>query len=210
MKKNKKKTEKKSQLHKQENGDGVTSSEEHQEETVNLSKSEYDALVEARNEFEDKFLRTAAEYDNYKKRVKKEKMLWERGVYKEMLRDILSIYNSVTRGLEADDGTSSGLKALKDQIISILDRNRVMPIEAKGKQFDTDYHESLFTEETEEFPDKTVLEEIEQGYIFDGTVLIPSKVKVSRVPSAEEEKGSDPTPNEDTGSSSEYTEEESN
>ena len=185
-----------------------TAGEEQEETPVSLVQSEYDALVQGKKDFEDKFLRTAAEYDNYKKRVQKEKTLWERGVYKEMLRDILSIYNSVNRGLEAGDDTLSGLKALKEQIVSILERHRVSPIEARGKKFDPDFHEALFTENTDEVPDKTVLEEIEPGYMFDGIVLIPSKVKVSQFPDTDgsgaeeadkdEKNDNDESPEQDT------------
>ena len=57
---------------------------------------------------------------------------------------------------------------------------------AKGKDFDPDRHEALFTEETDEVPDRTVLEEIEAGYMYRGVVLTPVKVKVSRFPQKEE------------------------
>jgi len=174
-KEKKTRTRKKGTETKQSSGKGA-------KEAVSLLKSEYDTLIQEKKEFEDKFLRTAAAYDNYRKRIQKEKDLWERGVYKEMLRDILSIYNSVNRGLEADDTSVSGFSVLKDQILAILEHHRVSPIEAKGKKFDPDYHEAVFTEETEEVPDKTVLEELEPGYMFDTTVLVPAKVKVSRNP----------------------------
>lgn len=187
------------------------SSEKEAEEAVSLPKIEYDALMQEKKEFEDKFLRTAAAYDNYRKRIEKEKNLWERGVYKEMLRDILSIYNSVNRGLEAEDDSVSGLNALKDQILAILERHRVSPIEARGKKFDPDYHEAVFTEETEEVPDKTVLEEIEPGYIFDTTVLLPAKVKVSRNPGADNPVvRKEPSAGDEADAAEEQTENEEN
>jgi len=149
---------------------------------VCLKREEYEALLAEKNALGEKMLRIAAEYDNYRKRVHKEKEIWERSVYKEMLQDLLSVLSSVNRGIEAGDGSVSGLEALRDQILSILERRRVYPIEAEGKPFDPDLHEAVLTEETDAVPDRTVLEVLEQGYTFDGAVLVPSKVKVSKYP----------------------------
>jgi molecular chaperone GrpE len=164
---------------------GGNAQEEEPEETVEVSLGELESLKQEHEDLNDRFLRLAAEFDNYRKRIEKEKTLWEISASKRAMGNMLLVFTSVIRGLETGDDSRAGLEAIRDQINAIFESEGVSIIPAENEPFDPDLHEAVFMEETDQVPEKTVLEEIEPGYMYRGTVLRPAKVKVSRKPAAE-------------------------
>lgn len=157
------------------------------DEIVEITVKEHEKLKKENEEYFDRMARIAAEYENYKKRINKERELWNIAIKKDALKDILSIADSVIRGLESDDNSKSGLAAVRDQIDAILENSGVYRIETEGRILDPDVHKAVFLEEREDLPDKTILEEIETGYTVQGVVLRPAKVKVSKYPEKKKE-----------------------
>ncbi len=140
-------------------------------------------------EWQDRFLRKAAELENFRKRAEKEKtdsiMLAKSSVFLEFLpiadaceRAIKSIGDAqdVSSGLEQ---YQEGVELLYRQLLDTLSRAGVTPIEAEGQPFDPRLHEALSREETLDFEEDTVIEELRRGYLFKERLLRPAQVRVA-------------------------------
>ena len=81
---------------------------------------------------------------------------------------------------------------IRDQFVKHLESRGLEPIKAKGNPFDPTHSEAVMQEDDENLPDKTVLEELRQGYMLNGQVIRPAQVKLSRRPARTEDPSSDP------------------
>src|SRR6185436_4676850 len=111
-----------------------------------------------------------------------------------LLNEILVVADNLERALAAlpADDNDKGLLTLKQgveltlkQFNSILEKYQVVKIQAKGQKFDPRFHEVMFQVETAEFPDETVLEELQSGYTLNDRVLRPTLVKIAKNPAKE-------------------------
>lgn len=154
-------------------------------------KSDIAALEEARKEaaeYQDKYLRLLAEFENYKKRVKKERAdLLDYG-NEAILRDVLPVVDSLERAVEhastTDEGGAfaEGIRMILEQLKGVLAKHGVEPIETRGRDFDPNYHEAMIRIDDHEgkYRDNEVVEEHERGYLLKGRLLRPSKVSVAK------------------------------
>jgi molecular chaperone GrpE len=136
----------------------------------------------ALSQMEDRLKRALADLDNYRKRAAKE---IERRVLESrerLLRDWLEAVDSIDRALQQDpDGpAAAGLRAVRDQMESILARQGVSRIGETGEQFDPERHEAVGVRETGDAPDRSVVEVARSGYALGDRVLRPAQVVVSR------------------------------
>jgi molecular chaperone GrpE len=134
----------------------------------------------------DKYVRAAAELDNYKKRAVREKAEAIKYGNENLLRDILPLVDNMDRAMEhacdSDDFNAfrEGLKMLQQQLLSCLQKHGVEQIEAVGKDFDPHVHEAMLQVESKEHEESKVVGEFERGYLLNGRLLRPSKVSVCR------------------------------
>jgi molecular chaperone GrpE len=149
-------------------------------------------LTAARAEVEqwrDRFLRKAAEFDNYRKRTDKEKSESMMLARSSVLLEFLPVADACQRALqslnEAQNGQGGlqqyreGVELLYRQMLDSLARIGVLPIEAVGQKFDPHLHEALMREETSKYEEDTVIQELRRGYLFKDRLLRPAQVKVS-------------------------------
>ncbi|MCS7216476.1 MAG: nucleotide exchange factor GrpE [Candidatus Bipolaricaulota bacterium] len=132
----------------------------------------------------EELLRLAAEFDNYKKAVARERELWRERALDEAVLLFLHVYEALERALAADQDPAQlqeGLRAVHRLFTEILARLGCQPIPAVGEAFDPLYHEAVAAEASAE-PKNTVLAEFERGWTRQGRVLRPAKVKVSLGP----------------------------
>lgn len=134
----------------------------------------------------DKYVRTVAEFDNYKKRTTREKAEAIKYGNEALLRDILPLLDNMNRALEhacnSDDfeAFKQGLKMLQDQFVCCLQKHGVEQLEAVGKDFDPHFHEAMLQVESEDHEHSTVINEFEKGYLLNGRLLRPAKVSVCK------------------------------
>jgi molecular chaperone GrpE len=134
----------------------------------------------------DKYVRAAAELDNYRKRAVREKADAIKYGNETLLRDILPLLDNMDRALEhacnSDDfeAFKKGLKMLQDQFLSCLQKHGVEKIDAVGKDFDPHVHEAMLQVESGEHEHSKVVSEFERGYLLNGRLLRPAKVSVCR------------------------------
>ena len=137
-------------------------------------------------ELEDKYLRLAAEFDNFKKRTAKQYSSIVDNTRAKILMELLTVQDNFERALTVDDSSSDfaefrkGTELIFNQIADILRRNGVEPFESIGCKFDPNLHEALLTVETDDADPDTVVQELTKGYKLNDRVLRHAKVAVAR------------------------------
>lgn len=128
-------------------------------------------------EADDKFLRLAAEYDNYRKRTAKEKSDAYSDAYCDAVKAILPLADSLDKALEftPDD---EGIKALSKLFSDILSKLGVTAIESDGKEFDPNLHNAIMHEDDETMGENLVSQTFQKGYTLGEKVIRHAMVKV--------------------------------
>lgn len=149
-----------------------------------------DPLEEAKKEaevYKDRWMRLAAEFENYKKRISREFETLVGTANEDVLRDLLPVLDSVDRALahggeEQDEGEEfrEGVKMIMQQLPKLLQNRGLSEIDALGKQFDPYCHEALMQVDSDEYDSGTVAEVAQKGYCLGKRVLRATKVVVSR------------------------------
>jgi molecular chaperone GrpE len=139
-------------------------------------------------ELQDRFLRKAAEFENYRKRIERERTENTITAKSSVLLEILPVVDACERALSSFSGVEEnesiaryreGVELLYKKLGDALARIGVMPLEALGTKFDPHLHEALSREETDEQEENTVLEVLRRGYLFKERLLRPAQVKVA-------------------------------
>ena len=130
-------------------------------------------------EYKESLQKLQAEFENYKKRVEKENLVFRKHAKAEILKEFLPILDSLELALKNDSnpqGFFKGVQLLHSQFCSLMEKQGLRPIRAEGELFDPYLHEVQMQEESDK--DGLVLEEFQKGYLLDDMVLRHSKVKV--------------------------------
>lgn len=169
--------------------DTVEDSEEQMVETEEITVEEPISALEESSQLASEYLdhlqRLQAEFDNYKKRVDREKKELIEYASAELVSELIDIMENLERGVasakESDniDSIVKGMEMVSTQLKDILGSRGLKPIESVGKKFDPHYHEAMMMIPTDEYPYNTVIEEFQQGYMMNDKVLRYSRVKVS-------------------------------
>ena len=154
------------------------------EEKVTLPKEEHEKLLEQAKELEalrDKLLRTAADYDNARKRLTKEREEFIRFSQERFLRDLLPILDNFERALahaeEVHEPVAAGVRLIAKQLGDLLQAQGLKRLSSEGSLFDPHLHEAVDRVE-EEGPEGVILKEIVPGYLLHDRVLRPAKVRI--------------------------------
>jgi len=141
----------------------------------------------------DKYLRTSAEFENYKRRAIKERADAINYGNERLIKDILPIVDGLERALdhaynsEDCDAFMEGLRLIYDKLLVSLEKHGVERIDTAGKDFDPNFHEAMFLVETEEYENNKIVEELEKGYLLNGRLLRPVKATISKSISKEKQ-----------------------
>lgn len=162
--------------------------EEHtaQDEAHDVQASLDEALARVQ-ELEDQHLRLRAEFDNYRKRTRREAEELRRHAAADLVASLLPVIDNLERATQSADQADGaaksfieGIALIHKQFLEQLQRVGLQAIEAVGQPFDPNLHEAVFYEESTEFPDGHVMEELQRGYLFGEKVLRHSVVKVAK------------------------------
>src|SRR6185369_8427477 len=159
-----------------------------------LNPSEAAEIEEWKKKHEDareKLLWVAADFDNYKKRALKEKEEYLKFSHAGILKEFLPVADNLERALAlgskegaekdaAAPGLREGVELTLRQFQGFLQKYGVGKIKTVGETFDPRFHEVMYQEETDKFPDGTVMEELQSGYTLNERVLRPALVKVAK------------------------------
>jgi len=149
-------------------------------------------LQESLTELNDKYLRLYAEFDNYKKRIQREKEDLIKYSNEDILYHLLPVMDNLEMALKhsadsVSEGLVKGVEITLREFQRVTEKFGLIPIPAKGKPFDPAVHHAMSQVERTDMEDRTVVEEFRKGYMFSGKVLRPSLVSVSRRPVDETE-----------------------
>ncbi|MDD5431836.1 MAG: nucleotide exchange factor GrpE [Candidatus Omnitrophica bacterium] len=161
-----------------------------EENIITLKEAEYLKLKEDAakgQESWDKMLRMQADVDNTRKRIEREKQDFIKFANEDIIFELLNVLDDLERTVELAQAKHEDLPAFLKGVEMILahfyetlKKHGVKPIEAKGKIFDPNFHEALMQVEDKNFPDHTVVEELQKGYLLNDRIIRTSKVKVSK------------------------------
>ncbi|MFW6312555.1 MAG: nucleotide exchange factor GrpE [Spirochaetota bacterium] len=145
-----------------------------------------DELQRELADLREQLLRKSADFDNYRKRMQREKEEFAAYANRELLLDLVPIIDDFERaiksGEESQDFTAfhDGIVMIEKQFISMLERKwHLRRFESVGEEFDPQRHEAMLTEEVPGHERSMVLEDFQKGYLLNERVLRPAKVKVS-------------------------------
>lgn len=137
---------------------------------------------------EARLLRLAAEFDNYKKRMERERDVARAYANEGLLERLLPVVDNLERALAAakpgaeEDGLVAGVGLTLRELMEVLRREGVETIDAESQPFDPTVHEAISTQPSADIPEGTVLSQIEKGYRYKDRILRPAKVIVSSGP----------------------------
>ena len=137
----------------------------------------------------DKYVRLLAEFDNMRKRHERERAELIKYAHEEVIVECLKLYDDLERSLlafKSKEGTDAnlvkGLEMVYNNMKELMTKYEVKPIVSVGRPFDPHTQEALMQQDTTEFPDGVVMEEMEKGYTLGGKVVRTAKVKVAKNP----------------------------
>lgn len=138
-------------------------------------------------ETRDKYLRLAADFDNYKKRARQEKLETIQHASADLIARVLPVLDDLHNTLEhepegVDETWVRGLELSVRKLEDVLGTHGLEPIESVGSRFDPTKHEAVGHEESSEHPEDTVVSELRRGYRIRDRVVRPALVKVARPP----------------------------
>lgn len=134
-------------------------------------------------ELTDTLQRLQADFENYKKRIERDKAEFAKFACDSLMGEILSVLDNFELALKNKDNKEEfvkGVELIYTQFFSILEKKGLKKIDALGKEFDPRFHEALMQDEKKGAKAGTVIEEFQKGYMLGDRVLRFTKVKVSR------------------------------
>lgn len=150
------------------------------------------AALAERDKYYDQWVRARADFENFRKRIDREREEEKRQAGAALARDLLPVLDNLERALAGpSEGAAfrEGVALIHRQLRDALSGAGLEPIEALGETFNPVFHEAVATERTDRFEANRVIEEVRKGYTFRNRVLRPSLVKVAVAPETAAEKG---------------------
>lgn len=160
-----------------------------EKQEITLTQDEYNTLksqAQIAQDAENRILRLQADFENIKKRLTRDKIEFIKYSNEQIIADIIPFIDDFQRAFEAADKTKDfdilhkGVEMILNHILEFLKSKGVSEIKAKGVKFNPAYHEAILQAETDEYPENTVVEELQKGYLLNDRVLRTAKVKVAK------------------------------
>ncbi len=153
---------------------------------IRLLRDRCEEAEKRAEEEHDNFLRTLAEFTNFRRRSREELDQARRFASENFIIRLLPILDNFDRAIKAAEEIGDfnvlhgGVILILRQLQDLLEKEGVQPIEAVGQEFDPNVHEAVMREDTDDYPDNAVIEEFQRGYTMGDRVVRPSMVKVAR------------------------------
>ena len=172
--------------------ESVKENEDENEKLIDKSEEKIAELEAQVKEWHDKFLRKAAEFENYKRRTENDQFNLINYAAESFIIKLLPVVDDFERTLQHIDDDNNidavkeGIKLVYEKLLKVLDEQGVKKMKVKGEPFNVDYHDALMQRKDDSVPPHTVLEEIEKGYIYRDKVIRHAKVIVSEETSSDD------------------------
>jgi molecular chaperone GrpE len=147
--------------------------------------SEIADLQHERDDYKDRWLRKTAEFDNYRKRIERERREQGDQAVVDLLQELLLVVDDFDRALTVDAGEDGGayrkgVELIHGKLNDLLRKYSVKPFEALGYDFDPNIHQAVMHEVSPEHREGEVIGELQKGYLMNDRLLRPAMVKVAK------------------------------
>lgn len=160
-------------------------------ETIEKLTQAVEQQTKAATEANEKYLRTYADFDNYRKRMQRDLAEFRKYANEQLVLELLSVVDHLGLALkhaaesgEANDGLRQGVEMVYKQFRDILEKFGVKPFKAEGECFDPSLHDAVMQVTTTEAPENSVVQVFQDGYMYYDKVLRHAKVGVAKRPPA--------------------------
>ena len=142
-------------------------------------------LQRERDDYQDRWMRKAAEFENYRRRIERERREQADQTVTDLLLDLLLVVDDFDRALTVDAGEGGaayrkGVELIHSKLHDLLRKQGVKPIEAVGADFDPNIHQAVAHEASPDHRDGEVIDELRKGYTIGDRLLRPAMVKVAK------------------------------
>jgi molecular chaperone GrpE len=147
--------------------------------------SELADLQRERDDYKDRWLRKGAEFDNYRKRIERERREQADQSVVDLLDDLLLVVDDFDRAMKVESGEGGnayrkGVELIHGKLHDLLRKQGLTPIDALGMDFDPHLHQAVVHEESPEHREGEVIGELRKGYMLNDRLLRPAMVKVAK------------------------------
>jgi molecular chaperone GrpE len=147
-------------------------------------EAEVERLKEELRHEHEALLRALADFDNYRRRVERDRASAARSGKRDLILSLLEVLDGFDRALNhIDDAPSSvaqGVQAIHRKLLGVLERHGVTRFDSLGEPFDPRFHDAIGTVDSDEVESGTVAEELQRGYRWEDEVLRPARVRVAQ------------------------------
>jgi molecular chaperone GrpE len=142
-------------------------------------------LQRERDDYRDRWLRKSAEFDNYRKRIERERREQSDQAVVDLLQELLLVVDDFDRALTVDSGDGDpayrkGVELIHGKLHDLLGKYGVKPIDALGADFDPNVHQAVVHEVSPDHREGEVIGELRKGYTINDRLLRPAMVKVAK------------------------------
>jgi molecular chaperone GrpE len=163
-----------------------------EEEREELKKALEQKTREAEEEH-DKYVRLYAEFDNYRKRIQRDLVDFRKYANEQIALELLTVADHLglalkhaAEGGDTSQGLREGVELVYKQLRDVLEKFGIKAFSAEGQPFDPSRHDAMMQEVTDEVPENTVVQVMQDGYLYHDKILRHAKVSVSKKPQAEQ------------------------
>jgi len=190
-------SEKKQHKHKDEQGNEINAEAVEPPESQEQPNAELESLQSRLDEAETKYKeleaksaenldgwqRSVAEFQNYKKRIERDREVEKASMKGDLVKKILPVLDDLERALQkrpAEDAWTNGIDLIKHKLQAIIEAEGIQRIEAEGAVFDPNFHEAISYESADGIESGRVIEVVQNGYMLSERVLRPAMVRVAK------------------------------
>ena len=161
---------------------------EYEQAKIEMLEEEIEKLQEEAASYKDRWLRAAAEFENFRRRNEKDRIDWIKNANKDLILELINVYEHLELAIKSADTDQvpenfrKGIVMVHDQLKDLLKKFGLRRIEAVGTEFDPQYHQALVCTPKEGFDDNIIFDCIQSGYILNDKVLRPARVAVAKAP----------------------------
>ena len=142
-------------------------------------------LQRERDDYRDRWMRKSAEFDNYRKRIERERREQSDQAVVDLLQELLLVVDDFDRALTVDSGDGDpayrkGVELIHGKLHDLLGKYGVKPIDALGADFDPNVHQAVVHESSADHREGEVIGELRKGYTINDRLLRPAMVKVAK------------------------------
>ena len=153
-------------------------------ETAQATDENVSTLRRERDDLHDRWMRSAAEFENYRRRTERERRELAEAAAADLIRDLLPVVDDFERALSSADAAGPefrrGVELIHRQLLEALRKRGAQPFDSVGQPFDPSWHEAVAWEPAGDRPDGEITAELRRGYRLGTRLLRPAQVKVAK------------------------------